>query len=262
MTADILCQSETIGDIPVLQVAAAEQFYQALPTVFIQHDLLGSKDWELRYGYPLAQAGFRAVLIDAPGHGERRLPAVSFDQMMLHAFWEMVQQTVTDLDTVRFELLQRGLLQADRLGILGISLGGMIGFGALAQLPWVRTLVSLMGTPDWIGFIEWTRQQWALQGEDFPLSEAQVQEQIQSLHATNPIDQFAQFAGKPILMWHGLADGVVPIEGNRNLWRKLQPAYTEQPDALQLVEMPGQGHSTTSACLDLSLSWFGRYLLG
>ncbi len=260
MIRDILCQSETVQDIPVLQVAEADHFYEPLPTVLIQHDVRGRKDWELRYGYPLAQAGFRAVLIDAPGHGERGLPALSFDQMMLYSFWEMVQQTVVDLDTVRAELAGRGLLLPERLGILGISMGALVGFGALTQYPWVRALVSLMGTPDWIGFIEWTQQQWALRGEEFPLSAAQVAEQVQSLRSVNPIDWSERFAGKPILMWHGLADRVVPVEGHRHLLHKLQPAYSNQADALQLIEVPGQGHSPTPVCTDLSIAWFRHYL--
>ena len=83
------------------------------PTVLLAHSILASSMMWERQGALLAQHGFRAIAMDTRGHGDSDAPAPPYSMDALAA------DTVAVMDA----------LQIERAHYIGLSLGGMSGFG-------------------------------------------------------------------------------------------------------------------------------------
>lgn len=86
---------------------------QAAPAVFMTHSILSSSMMWERQAAMLAGRGWRVIRADIRGHGASAAPASPY------AMEDLVADTVGVLD----------LLSLDRVHYIGLSLGGMIGFG-------------------------------------------------------------------------------------------------------------------------------------
>ena len=96
------------------------------PTVVMTHSILcSSMMWERQAGL-LAQRGFRVVRVDARGHG--RSPAAGDTCTMV----DLADDTIAVMDA----------LDIDRVHYVGLSLGGMSGFGLALRHP--RRIASLV----------------------------------------------------------------------------------------------------------------------
>jgi 3-oxoadipate enol-lactonase len=83
------------------------------PVVFMAHSILSSSMmWEAQAGL-LAAAGWRVIRADTRGHGKSHAPAGPYDMS------DLVADTVAVLDA----------LKISRVHYVGLSLGGMSGFG-------------------------------------------------------------------------------------------------------------------------------------
>lgn len=85
----------------------------AAPTVLLAHSILASSMMWERQGALLAQHGFRAIAMDTRGHGGSDAPAPPYSMD------ELAADTVAVMDA----------LQIGRAHYIGLSLGGMSGFG-------------------------------------------------------------------------------------------------------------------------------------
>ncbi|HNP62845.1 MAG TPA: prolyl oligopeptidase family serine peptidase [Woeseiaceae bacterium] len=189
-------------------------------------------DWIAQYfasrGYVVLQPQFRG----SSGFGS---------DFMQAGFGEWGGKMQTDIDDGVDHLIDSGLVNADRVCIVGASYGGYAALAAGAFSPEkYRCVASIAGISDLERMLKsdrrkYGRDHWAISywerqygGEDFDWDE---------LDAISPIN-FADRFQAPVLLIHGKKDTVVPIDQSRVMRKALRKAGKD----VELIEYKGEDH--------------------
>jgi len=112
-----------IGQIPAL--LAHPDWQRPAPAMLWMHGRTATKELDPGRYLRWLRAGIGVCAIDLPGHGERLIPEYHTPARTL----DMLEQAVREVDAV-VEFLaspeHRGVFDLDRLGIGGMSAGGMV----------------------------------------------------------------------------------------------------------------------------------------
>jgi len=183
-------------------------------TVLFYHGFTVDKQAQLPELNTLAAAGYLAIGVDAAGHGERRL--ADFEQHFggldhRQRLLQLVAETVAELPRVVDTMEELGLVEAGRLAIAGISMGGHICYGAAVTETRFRVLAPILGSPRWP-------------------------------RPDSPHLQLDRFFPKALLSQNAGQDEIVSPAGARALHEDLSPLYSRAPARLRYVEFPQSGH--------------------
>lgn len=244
---------ERVGDIAVIHAVPAGQYEKPLPTIFFYHGYTSSKEVYAYFAYALAKAGFRAVLPDCEMHGER------FDgnaARRLAHFWEILKTNVDELPALQAYFAQRGLIAGQRVGVAGASMGGMTTLGAFARYPWVKAAASLMGSGYFTSLAQTLYPPLDEQGR--PLDNIAFAARIAPLADYDVEHHWENIAGRPLLLWHGEADDVVPAGESERLAYELRQRGLSQP--LTYLTEAGVRHRITPGALAATVDFFQRSL--
>lgn len=244
---------ERVGEIAVIHAVPAGHYEKPLPTVFFYHGYTSSKEVYAYFAYALAKAGFRAVLPDCEMHGER------FDgdeARRLAHFWEILQRNVDELPALKAHFEQRGLTAQGRVGVAGASMGGMTTLSAFSRYSWVKAAASLMGS----GYLTSLAQTLypPLDAQGKPLDNIAFAQRIAPLAAYNVEPHWENLAGRPLLLWHGETDDVVPAAESERLANELQLRGLSQH--LTYITEPDVRHRITPGALAATAAFFQRSL--
>jgi len=192
------------------------------PAVIVLH-ILGADFPLSRYmAARLADRGVAALFVKLPYYGERRpargAPSTKrFLSSDIERTVTAMRQGVCDVRRAASWLASREQIDADRLGVTGISLGGIVSSLAASVDPSIREGVFLMAGGD-LSRILWTmpegagfRAWWTESGR--------TQADLKAL--TDPFDPMFyanRLAGKKVLMIAGNVDEVVPPASTLVLW--------------------------------------------
>lgn len=216
--------------IPYLMVVDDAKINDILPTIFIYHGWTNSKDEQLIDAYEIAKQGFRAVVPDVCGHGERHETIAEKD------FFDIVIQTVKELKDLADNLIEQGLVDQHRIAVTGMSMGGIITCAALAQYPWIKTAAVLMGSPTLVTFLDYLvdkaneEQLATLPDNILP----QLQQQLKMYDLSQHLNMIHH---KPIFFWHDRIDRVVPYKLTANFIKNV-----EHETNITFVKTAGRGH--------------------
>lgn len=244
---------ERAGDIAVIHAVPAGQYEKPLPTIFFYHGYTSSKEVYAYFAYALAKAGFRVVLPDCEMHGER------FDgneARRLAHFWEILQTNIDELPALHAHFAQRGLIAGQRVGVGGASMGGMTTLGAFTRYPWVKAAASLMGSGYFTSLAQTLYPPLDEQGQ--PLDKAACAARIAPLADYGVEHRWDNIAGRPLLLWHGAADDVVPAVESERLACELRQRGLGQP--LTYLTEAGVRHRITPDALAATVDFFQRSL--
>ncbi|AYM93161.1 esterase [Serratia sp. 3ACOL1] len=208
---------ERVGDVAVIHAVPAGRYEQPLPTIFFYHGYTSSKEVYAYFAYALAKVGFRVVLPDCAMHGER------FDgdeARRLAHFWEILKSNVDELPALKTHFEQRGLIAGDRIGVAGASMGGMTTLGAFTRYPWVKAAASLMGSGYFTSLAQTLYPPLDAQGQ--PLEQPALKARLAPLVSYEVEQHWESFAGRPLLLWHGETDDVVPATESERLASELR----------------------------------------
>lgn len=125
-----------LQEVPVLEVLPNGP---ARGTVLVYHGLAAAKETQRKELHALASAGYRAIGVDAVGHGERAGPNPQTHADVI----ALVEATAAEVPR-----LLDGLGEGP-FAIAGISMGGFIAFAAAAREPRLRAAIPILGCPDW-----------------------------------------------------------------------------------------------------------------
>lgn len=235
-----------LGDHEILHAFPAGMSEQPLPVVIFYHGFTSSKLVYSYFAVALAQAGFRVVMPDAPEHGAR---FSGDEQARLGQLWSILHGSLTEFAGLRDALYQAGLVADDRLAVAGASMGGMTALGIMARYPQVKCVASLMGSGY---FTTLARTLFP------PLGEQAFDDVLAPLARWEVTHQLARLADRPLLLWHGEADDVVPAGETFRLQQALQREGLDSN--LTCLWEAGVRHRITPTALEATVGFFEKHL--
>ena len=162
--------------------------------------------------------GMATLTLDGPGQGE------SAPRFPIRADWAGVVRPVIDTLEARHDV------DAGRVGLMGISMGGIYGPLAAVREPRIRALIALAGPYDlsecWGALNSLTRGGYVFYTKSRDEAEAFEKTKLLSLHGV--VEQVRQ----PLLVIHGARDRLFPPEQAERIVR-------EAPDATLLLYPDG-----------------------
>ncbi|PIJ52061.1 esterase [Erwinia sp. OLTSP20] len=243
---------ETLAGIECLHATPAGQQHTPLPTVLFWHGFTSSKEVYAYFAVALAQKGFRALLPDAQMHGARYN---GDSAMRLGHFWSILQNNIDEVPLLIAALEQRQLIAQGRIAIGGASQGAMTALAAMARYPALRCGASLMGSGYFMSLchqlfpplvVDSAQQQQRFEQIMAPLAEYEISHQLDKL------------SDRPLLLWHGDADDVVPIAESERLVQAMREAGADRH--LTWLPESGVGHRITPAALAAFSRFFTHHL--
>jgi len=247
--ADPHWRRELFGPDRAIPALIASQSGAQSPSVIVLHGLSASKESHRKELESLAMAGYYAIALDAPHHGERRSAwlqeMASAQGAQAHLLLlRMLPSLVNDTLTVVRQLQTTG---HGPVGLVGISMGAFAALAASARDTTVATTVSILGSPDWS----------PRQGPVTP--------EMMGLMADAPIHRVDRFAPRALFLANAGLDVPVPPAASRRFADMLRPLYTDCPDRLAYHEYPlSEHHMRPSDWDDLwqrTLDFLGRHLV-
>lgn len=210
------------------------------PCMILIHSGTGRKeDWWSDQGWvrglafveKLLQAGYAVVAIDAEGHGERAasvdympLTGLAYESKETYTITRLLVQTTVDHLRLVDYLRSKPLIDADRIGVMGYSIGGMIGTYLCTQLPQLKLAVLCAS------------------GSEF----AFVSPAIYPLHFAPRIKNI------PVLLLDGKDDTLFPAKQVEDFGRLFQTQ--------KKLVFYASGHMLPVTYLDDAFEWINMYL--
>lgn len=250
-------KQEFIFEIPVIELFEKEKENTPLPTVVFYHGWESRKERVLEYGYYLAQNGFRAILPEALNHGERQKDDTLKDPMK---FWEVVAQNVKELPILIEHYIERNKIDDNRIGIAGLSMGGITTSAILTQYDWVKSAAVLMGSFSPVEFTEWLLKNYNV--DNTSIYERLDQKLIKSrLIELEPIAlnlQSEKIDNRPLYVWHGSADSIVPMHLTKSFLEEIKEESYSENIVFEISE--DVGHTVPQSIIHRMTEHFLKHL--
>lgn len=185
----------------------------------------------------LAGQGWLGVGIDAVGHGERIDPGAVArlrGRDPEAAFLELVAATTDEVPPLVDDLVARGWAVPGRVGVVGISMGGFVAYGAVLRDRRIAAAVAITASPAW------------------------------GARADSPHRRPDAFHPVALLSVTAAEDARVPPAPVHALHRALAPRYAATPERLRHVEHAGAGHwmgpQAWQATALETVAWLDRFV--
>lgn len=254
----ITIKNETISGIPTLHVVQDEKREQGeLPAVFFLHGYTSAKEHNLAIAYLLAEKGFRVFLPDAIYHGEREGNFTGKERDLL--FWEVVLTSIQDLNKLKEHYSEQKLIDLNRVGVSGTSMGAITTYGALTQYKWIQSAVCFMGAAYFQKLAH--EQMNQLEQKGIVLEEEAKADVLAKIRPFDLSYQVEKLNQRPLLIWHGKQDKVVPFAFSEELYHDIQPHYQDTPQWLEFSIEERSGHKVPRQAILEAVSWFEAHLL-
>lgn len=254
----MIISTERWAGIPLLHIVRKEEQHTPIPTVIFLHGFTSAKEHNLHYAYNLAQQGIRVILPDALLHGERAENLEDYELRL--RFWEIVLNSIREVDLLRYELRKRELDQGQPIGIGGTSMGGITSFGCLASYEWISAASIMMGSPAFTKLAAGQISYAERGGVKLPITDEEREELFQMLERVDLSKAPEKLNERPLFLWHGEQDSVVPFELTEKFTEDIRPAYAKVPERLKWVPDEEAGHAVTRQGMLQSVHWLAEHL--
>jgi len=226
------------------------------PLVILSHAFGGSKDVWTDNLRELASLGYYAVALDNRGHGERK--GVTFESV---AFVEgkvdvcavrmLIKETADDIPTLVDLFVALDEVDGDRIGMVGVSMGGFITFRALVLEHRIRVAAPVIASPYW----DDTPKDMAVVGG------SGVEEALEGYSRKySPAQHLDRFHPRALLIQVGNKDVHFNLERVVQFHRKLETHYYDTPDKIELVVHEETGHEFTPPMWAKVKNWLQTHL--
>lgn len=211
-----------ISDLPIIELFEKGKENERLPTVIFYHGWESRKERVLEYGYYLARNGFRALLPEASNHGERKVENNQSQDPM--NFWAIVASSVKELPIITDHYIATQKSDADRIGVAGLSMGGITTNAILTQYNWIKTAAVLMGTPSPIAFTEFLLKNYKINDQSIYelIDQEVIDERLAELEPISLNLHSNKIANRPLYIWHGSDDPIVPMNLTKDFVEEIE----------------------------------------
>jgi dipeptidyl aminopeptidase/acylaminoacyl peptidase len=147
-------------------------------------------------------------------------------------------------------------IDKNHLSLLGFSGGAAVSIYAAAHDPWVSLVVTCACPADFhslhqtempLEAIQRFRQIGAIRDKDFPPS---VEEWQEGFEIVTPVNWVDRISPRPLLLVHGDADELIPVEHARRLYQK-----AKEPKELKIIPDARHRMRLDKAAMDFVLHW-------
>jgi dienelactone hydrolase len=227
--------------------------HPASPCVLLLHGLGGSKTDVLVLGIALARRGFASFAIDVAGHGERpKIQGKPVNKLTTTEMHDLVATTAVDLRRAVDFVQTRPEVDGDRIGFLGISLGGIIGGLFAGNEPRLQAVSLWAAGGNWGKLFATSQHPFAIEfRKTNAVTSAEALEKI--FADVDPLSVVTRIAPRPLLLINGTRDNIVPRACADLLFNAAQ-----QPK--QRVLLPGGHIPDVSLMGSESLAFFDKHL--
>jgi uncharacterized protein len=209
------------GEVPVL--LAHPDWERPAPVMLWMHGRTAYKEMDPGRYLRWIRAGFAACAIDLPGHGERAAPEL---QTGKHSP-AVIAQAVGEVDRIVEALAApdfKGVFDLERIGIGGMSLGGMVTLRRLCD-PHTFRVAAVEATTGWLG------------GLYFPGTGTAAGHDREQVNQVDPMQHLQTWRPIPLLALHSEADRLIPVGTMRAFVDKLREHYAAAGSDPALVEL-------------------------
>ena len=274
--------SEPGQKVAMLMVRPKDAAPVRRPAVLVLHGTRGRKEAFEPFLKELAAKGFFAAATDARWHGE--WAKADYEDALIGAYrtgkghpW--LYDTVTDTIRALDYLQTRGEVDRGRIGLMGISMGGMNTWLTAAVDSRVKVAVPVIGVTSFAHAVESGRFQPRAatlprfhQAVADALEEKEVNEQVVRaawnrvlpgiLNRFDCPQMLPLIAPRPLLILNGELDDRCPVEGVRQCYAAAEAAYGKRnaADRLKMIVYPNTGHTFTPEMRAEALTWLQRWL--
>jgi alpha-beta hydrolase superfamily lysophospholipase len=196
--------------------------------VILVHGLGSNRGELLEEAELLVAHGYGALLIDLRNHGSSQgeLTTLGYDE-------------VKDVEAAYQYLVNRTEVDADRIGLLGNSLGAIVAIRAAARIPDIRAVVAQSGLTSLEDNIGDSFQ--AVTGlPRFPFAPLVIMigewRSGVAINQVRPIDDVRTFRSQALLLVHGEDDQTIAVENSLQLYEAAR-----EPRELYIVPNAGHG---------------------
>lgn len=236
---------DKIGGREFLHATPAGLRNTPLPTLFFYHGFLSSKLVYSYFAVALAQIGWRVIMPDADEHGAR---FTGDENYRLENFWPILQKNIDEFPELQQLAAERSWVADDNIAVAGASMGGMTALGIMARHPEVRAVACLMGS----GYFS------SLVPTLFPPKPENISELVATLAPYDIEHQLPSLGHRPLLLWHGAEDDVVPAFETQRLQQAL--AARKLDTQLTYLQEAGVKHRITPLALTATTFFFEKNL--
>lgn len=252
----IAIKEHTIKDIPCLLVTKTEKQGEALPTLIYFHGFTSAKEHNLPLAFLLAKKNFRVILPDAYLHGARA-ERVSLEQFQM-SFWEVVLKNIKELELIKSYLDEEGLLFKKKIGVAGTSMGGITTAAAFRKFDWIKAGAILMGSPKLMDFAQDLISVFE-QEHGKRIDQAEFEPTFKELEALDLAGDLSALAERPLYLWHGEADRVVPFHHSYSFYQEARKYY-KNADLIQFSREKDRDHKVSRPAILNTVNWFNKHL--
>ncbi len=217
-----------------------------------------------------SQSGFFVISIDRPYHGDR--PGNPEQAIREKGLPRVLGEYVNDLTRALDYAATRPEADMSRVGMLGLSMGGMESWLLAAVDERIVCVVSVSGQLSWQDVF--STDSWQLIFTGLPLTKrlrrenaaaATVHEafleQMPELSILDAPVVAAMLAPRPLLLMTGQRDPYVTPAAARRTHAAARKSYQITPEKLQLWIAEDVGHAFSPQMQDRALLWFRRWLV-
>lgn len=248
---------EKWGNIPLLHIYD-EKMDENTPTVIFLHGFESAKEHNLHYAYNYVQKGLRVIMPDAILHGERD---ENLDQVQLSLrFWEIVLTNIEEVNFLKEQLHEKGLVTNGKIGVSGTSMGGITTLGCLTVYPWIDAAAVMMGTPNYVDLAKGQLQQVEDLGMKLPMTDEEIQKLYDTLAYFEISRKPEKLAGRPVFFWHGKKDKTVPYAPAHEFFESAKHLYENAPENWQHMTSKSSGHQVNRKGMLANVEWMARSL--
>ena len=248
-TGAIEAKSVVIDGVPC--ILSYIDNYEKRPVMIVQHGLTSKKEDLKDLAVTYAKEGYLAISIDAAAHGELK-------NKEIWTIPKMIQETSRNFDTILSFCLRSDYVDTKRIGMTGVSLGGLAILHYMANGSFnPKMAIVICATPDFSDLAQAPiKNRCVKNGEYFEEKDEIAIEAIEKeLRQISPFDSVLQDEDTLLYLLCGAEDEVVPYEGNVRL---VNEKNSEGDIVIRIKE--GQGHSVTEDDLWEILSYVVAHL--
>eukprot|EP00897_Mesotaenium_endlicherianum_P008069 jgi/Mesen1/7290/ME000373S06363 len=271
------------GTVPLLIIRPAGGS-ECSPAVIFLHSTGRSKEMMIPHMQAYAARGYLTAAIDSRYHGERAQTPSSYSDALVEA-WEageempFVLDTVWDIMKLMDHLTSRADVDPRRVGIMGVSLGGMHAWMAAAADTRIAACVPLIGVQSFGWAV--ANDKWHARVASIPhvfeaaakdLGKPAVDSHTVAcvwqrlapglMDALDAPASLPSIAPRPLLVLNGADDARCPLAGLTACITETERRYLAAGVSrhFRFVAEDGVGHATTLNMESAAAAWFDTFL--